>query len=64
LRYAKQLGIFTPMKAIEYKIGQQVKVYGGWATIRRVHGMGTVDVEDSRGKWFRVTGLPMFDLNS
>lgn len=38
-------------------IGSIIKVYGRKAIVRKVHALGTVDVETVDGKWFRVTGL-------
>lgn len=29
----------------------------GRCIVRRIHGHGTIDVEDSKGSWFRMSGL-------
>jgi translation initiation factor 6 (eIF-6) len=39
------------------KVGMVVTVHGVRATIRKVHAVGTVDVETDKGGWFRLTGL-------
>jgi len=39
------------------KIGQKITFRGLTATIRRIHAAGTIDVETTSGKWFRISGL-------
>ena len=49
------------LKKIEYKKGQVIKAgFAGTCEIIRVWPFGTVDVEDAKGRCFRVTGLPIY----
>lgn len=39
------------------RAGDRTTVYGQSAIIRRVRPFGTIDVETSDGRWYRISGL-------
>ena len=51
------------MRLRKPKIGDTVNVFGRTARVVKLHGMGTVDAETSDGKRYRVTGLPIMDID-
>lgn len=52
------------MRLRKPRLGDTVNVFGGrTARVVKLHGMGTVDAETSDGKRYRVTGLPIMDID-
>lgn len=51
------------LKLRKPRLGDVVSAYGRPAKIMKLHGMGTVDAQTADGKWYRITGLPIADID-
>lgn len=63
-RRGKIIRIDNPvLKLRKPRLGDVVSAYGRPAKIVKLHGMGTVDAMAADGKYYRITGLPIADID-